>query len=46
MKRKSERSAQYALIFSSFDVVASLPHVQNKWILLSVWIELGIFGLE
>ena len=40
-KRKGpERNANYALIYSSFEVVARLPHVQNKWLCLPVWIEL------
>ena len=40
-KRKGpERNANYALIYSSFEVVARLSHVQNKWLCLPVWIEL------
>ena len=40
MKSKTERAAMYSLVFSSFDLVANLPHVQNKWISLQVWLEL------
>ena len=40
-KRKGpERNANYALIHLSFKIVARLPHVQNKWLHLPVWIEL------
>ena len=30
----------YSLVFSSFDLVANLSHVQNKWFSLQVWLEL------
>ena len=39
-KRERERRSLYSLIYSAFESVANLPHVQNQWISIGVWLEL------
>ena len=40
MKRERERHSFYFIVCATFDQVAKLPYVQNKWISIGVWLEL------